>query len=805
MKITPIPIPLLAKIFTCFILVSPLAAQPKASDYLAARLANSNLYNTSGEQLAWHANSGASRFFDAYLAYEDPSWLEAAQEYWDFIIELSVTNDPDGYPGTIGALIGANLNDPAVVHLYDSLVGDAIVGEHIVRFAEIVMDRPELHDQFLAKAEEYIDLATRMIWEKWNVRETYYEDDRGYGSYHTHPFAVDRSDPTLWIPRPSRKISDNLNKHYRAALVLLRLYRITGNTDYRDRILAIYGRAKAMFRHFPEEDRVVWNFWMPHGPWDMSGSSPSSWVGVHPNRPGYQSGEASDFLEVYNTGLVFTQTDMERIVRTNLWMMDNNFVSADGTSEAGTLWSGLAQLEPRIRDAYENALMQNPQEMSNAISLAYLRNVVDPQAGYDRIFVENPNDVIIDDVIVQPGVALGMAHVIPDRLETINDDEVLIVARTIASGTLTIDLLETDGTVIGNLHTANAGSAYYTYVWDGRNPATGERDWGSYLVRWTLAEESRTWPVFVVEGEEREDEVSGPYIRPGETLSYTFEGPLDEFWELSGAEISNENPMTGSNSLRIGRGQRAEMILSDFANQPVRIEFWQYDTGVTWDSGNANGPAWGIQNTLGDNFSFYMIWRSYLNGNDVVAWINTGENQWFSPRFSGFLRNPGWNHWVYDFSDPSAPVITRNDEIFANDRVTNENPQYLPKGASRLVFIGTRSGLTGDADPLSTLYIDDLKVTHTGDPISVFAESNFTEDFGGGWKWNMMGYFWDTEFPYVYSIGMMDWLYVAGFTEKAYYFWSYKGEFWAFTGHEYYPYYYIMTGDRTGEWVEVER
>ncbi len=783
----------------------PLAGQadiPTPQEYLDSRKGNPHLQTTTGEQLAWHFNSGASRFVDAFLALdEDTAWLEAAEEYFDYGIELAISNDPDGYPGTIGAQIGDDLSDPDVEHVYDTVIGDALFGEHITRWAEVVINRPHLHDQFLDKAEEYLDLATEMVWEKWNVRDTYYQDSRGYGSYHTHPYAIDRYDRDTWIPRPNRKISDNLNKHYRAGLVFLRLYRITGNTEYRDRVIEIFGRAKAMFRLYPEEDRVVWNFWMPHGPHDMTGSTPASWVGVHPNRPGYQSTEASEFLEVYNTGLVFSEKDMERIVNTNVWMMENDFVSADGSSDAGTLWGSLAQLDERIRDRRA--------ETASGISLAYLNNVIDENFGYDRWYVDDPDDIIIDDVEVQPGTQLSMALPIPDTVETINDDEIQLVAATREAGPITIDLLTADGAFIGNLHSGNATGNYYTILWDGTNPETGERDWDEYLIRWTLNDESRTWPVVVEEGEEREEEYSALTIRPGQTLAYDFASELDERWVLSGAEPSDENPHTGSHSLRIERGQRAELVFGDASNLPVRIEFWRYDTGVQWsqaEQGNASGTTIGVETALGDVFAFYNVWRHYMDGNAVLGWVNTADNQWFSIWNSGFERNHGWNHWVFDFTDPEEePVISRNGVAFDNTVATDRNPMFLPDGAVKLVFIGTRGGLDSEeANPDSVFYIDDVVVSDPRDPISIFEDSPGTENVGGGWKWNMLGLLYDAEFPFVYSVGIGGWLYVHGFSELGYYFWSYPDARWAYTASEFYPYYIVLTGDEAGTWVKVE-
>jgi hypothetical protein len=795
-------IPPLVSILACAVIPLGAFAQPDPQAFLNAVKSNPGLYNSSGEQFAWNANFRARYFVDAYLAYDDPAWLEAAAEYFDFIIERGVSLDPDGYPGVIGAQIGESLDDPQVGFLYDAIVGDALIGSHIVRFAEVVQNRPELHEQFLEKANAYVDLATEMVWEKWNARGTYYRDARGYGSYHTHPFAIDRADPTQWVPQPQRRISENLNKHYEAGLILLRLYRITGETDYRDRVMELFGRAKAMFRLFPDEDRVVWNFWMPHGRHDMMGSVPASWVGVHSIRPFYQGIESRIFLEVYNSGLVFDADDMRHIVNSNLWMMDNGFVSADGTSSAGELWTGLAQLEPRIRDAYEQRLSGSA-ALEDVISLAYLREVIDPRAGYGRAFVADPGDILVDDVTVQPGTKLVMALPIPDRLETINDDRIQLVARTAGSGTVAIELLGAEGDLIGPLDSGQSGGQFYSYSWDGTHPQTGEREWGDYLVRWTFGGESRTWPVSVIEGEERPPDGSVLRIRPGETLRYDFESPLDERWTISGAaDVTDTRSETGGHSLRLARNGRVDLLFGDVEGMPVRIEFSVYDGGAMFGKEWAFGAMWGTRDVVGDVFAIGMRWHQALDGDNLLIWVNSGENQFWTFRNTYLNRVMGWSRWVFDYSNyPEQPLIMQDDNVLDNTKVTIGG-DWLPHSAVGVTFIGP--DLSGAALQDAMLYVDNVTVTHTGAPVSVFQSSSFTESLGGGWKVNQLGFFHDARFPWVYSTALDSWTYMVGFTEwEGYFLWVEKGGYWAYSRADLYPRYAIRSGDDAGQWIEV--
>ncbi|MCC5840377.1 MAG: hypothetical protein JJT96_09640 [Opitutales bacterium] len=785
-----------------FCALNPLSAQPDPQTFLTLAKSNPGLRNSTGEQFAWYANFRARYFVDAYLAYGDTAWLEAAEDYFDFIIEEGISLDPDGYPGVIGALIGTSLDDPGVNVLYDALVGDALIASHITRFAEVVIDRPDLHGRFLDTAEGYVALATEMLWEKWNARGTYHVDSRGFGSYFAHPFGIDRADPSRWVAVPQRQISENLNKQYEAAVTLLRLYRITGNPDYRQRVMEIFSRAKAMFRLFPGEDRVVWNFWMPHGRWDLSGTIPASWVGIHSSRSFYQNIESRIFLEVYNSGLVFDETDIIRMVNTNLWMMDNGFRAPDNSSSAGELWDGLAQVAPRIRDAYEVRLTASTSP-ENVISLAYLRNVIDPIAGMDRRYVDDPAAVEVADIPAQPGVEQIMALPIPDRIETINNDSIRLILRAARSGTVTVDLLSADGTFLGNIDSGSVSGQFHSIAWDGTHPVSGEKEWGEYLVRWTLNGESRTWPVVVEEGEERPPEIFGRAIRPGQTLRYDFESPLGDRWTLAGADITTVRSFSGAQSLRLGRRGRADLLFGNPGmNMPIIVEFMAYDGGALFGSEIIDGAMWGTRGSDDNLFVFAQRWRPFLAGDTNLNWINSGQNQLFSVWFMPLTRVFGWSHWSFDYTNyPDPPIIKRDGVAIDNAWITDRGP-WLPLPAIGAVFFGPDVG--GPALANALLYIDDVVITHTGAPVSVFSSSPFSENFGGGWKINDLGIFYDSAFPWVYSPALESWLYMIGFTEiEGYYFWIHEEGVWAHSRVEAYPWFYRYTDEGTAGWSRL--
>ncbi len=693
------------------------AAELPQPDPVQYRENNQNrdiLQNFNGEFSAWHAAYIAEDFLDAYEAYRNVKWLEEAEKYYDFLVS-KLEKDPDGYEGWIGQTI----NKTAGIRS-DALVGDAILLAPMVRFAEIVRKDPQLQGRFGTKADRYVKLARRIIWEKWNHRGSYYED-AGYGGYHTPAKYIDAK-TGKWVDRPSMVISDNLNKHYMAGKVILRLWRIDPRPEYKERVIKIFSRAKAMWRYYKEEDsratamwryykevdRVVWNFWMPQGPYDIEGKAPKSWVAVHPSGAGYQASEVENWVEVYDSGLVFEKQDLERIIRTNHWMAVNGpkgkdgFTSADGTSKAGTLWSALARFDERIRKTHEERLKRALDRPKNQIAYAYLRNVTAKRLGWQRLHVADETKVEVSRPPLLDGRHIVLALVIPSTVETINGSKVKFVTKTRKAGQLKIELLDKSGkTLLGELWSGEMPEKdeYSAPKWDGTNPKTGKKDFGQYLVRWSLAGETRTWPVWVEKGIKRKRTAPDP-MQPDEFVEDTFEGKLNSRWKLEGAVVSSEQFHGGQYSLKLINGAKAEFVIGEEDDLPVRITMWIYDGGKNFGKKTMNGPMWGIKTAGGDKFVIRTAWRRYLNGDKDYVWINSGENQFFTVHPAGTGRFKGWSQWVFDFSQANRVTVTGNGKPVK--RLTGK---YTPKGALAVY-------LAGGATQVGPLYVDDVKVEH---------------------------------------------------------------------------------------------
>ena len=136
---------------TCLQALEP--ADPAA--HFQRVMANPNLKvegQVTGEQFCWHAASGADDFVDGYLGSQDAAWLDHGAAYFDWLVSLMATA-PDGYRGWIGPYIYDGQ------YWCDVHVGDAILINPMLRFAEVVLADDALKKTHGPRAQRYVQLA----------------------------------------------------------------------------------------------------------------------------------------------------------------------------------------------------------------------------------------------------------------------------------------------------------------------------------------------------------------------------------------------------------------------------------------------------------------------------------------------------------------------------------------------------------------------------------------------------------------------------------------------------------------------
>lgn len=192
---------------------------------------------------------------------------------------------------------------------------------------------------------------------------------------------------------------------------------------------------------------------------------------------------------------------------------------------------------------------------------------------------------------------------------------------------------------------------------------------------------------------------SGPeVIKKGETIKEDFEGELSKRLILENSAVSSVQKHGGEKSLEVKRNALFMFGMSKRQDLPAKVTMWVYDSGALQGKKTGNGPAWGVMTTVGDKFCIRQCWRTYLNGDKDYVWVNTGENQWFSPHPAKIGRTKGWHEWIFDFS--TTPATVSQDGKAVGTLVA----KFTPKGS---VAVYMQNGSPG-----GPLYVDDITVEY---------------------------------------------------------------------------------------------
>jgi hypothetical protein len=512
--------PILWLLLFCLTINRPSSAQTAAklsispADLAKKMISNpAFVENAKGEDFCWNAAYDMGRFVEYYNLTKNPEWLDAGISYYDFLISRLDT-DPDGYKGWIGPY------EYDQRYWQDALVGDAILFKGLLDFCLIVLEEKTLNKKYGAKAKSYIALASKNFAEKWDKRGTWYEDGP-YGSYIGFNKFLKPNDLSSWTTDSSvtrTGISHPFNKQLDAGQVFLRLYRITGKKEYKDRAQRIYFTLKSHFQYF--DDHYCWNYFEPLTPDDVDllKKDTKHGVWVHPFRSGYQAGEVEKIAEAYHYGIVFNEEDIKRIIRTNLDVMWNKdklnpqFINSNGqgaekdttgaggfkaayghgaeAKNTGELWTGLLDFDQTIRDLYALRFKKIGKTDER---IAFENMVLNNPPGFERKYVKGP--VKIPSVDFSESKALYLATVLPHRVA--KGKSSIIVSKSWQPGILQIDLYSKSNRALANLFKGNVGEKTFIFTWDGKDPAKKTTYKGEYKIRWTIGSGYREFPIAI--------------------------------------------------------------------------------------------------------------------------------------------------------------------------------------------------------------------------------------------------------------------------------------------------------------------
>ena len=435
-----------------------------------------------GEDFCWHAGYHVHYFLRAYQAWQDTAWLDQGLKYYEFLV-AHLDTGPDGYQGWIGPYE----YDHSV--WCDVHVGDAVLFNGLLAFAEAVLADPKLRAKYGVYANKYVDLARKHLFEKWDARGTW-EQDGPYGAYRSWNRYGDPESFKDWTVRnevAGSGLALPFNKQDDVGVVALKLYRITGDDHYRDRATRIFAYHKS--RLGLVDDYYYWNYWEPYAQADLDLPKHKCrhWVGVHPERP-YQMGEVANIVEAYHTGVVFDATDIRRIINTNLKVMWNGSLDepafrnsnaqlpgANPKQTAGKLWPALADFDDIVRKLYAKQLA-SVRDVERTIEKAYFENVTSKRtATMARRMVRGKPTVFEFPFAPCSGFILTAA--LPGSFSM--KDGTILTSETLTKGVIEVAQYSADGKQkLAALGTAE--QQWYTFLrWTPSAP-------GNYRIRWSF-------------------------------------------------------------------------------------------------------------------------------------------------------------------------------------------------------------------------------------------------------------------------------------------------------------------------------
>lgn len=471
-------------------------------DQVYQRMINATaVKNQNGEGMCWNARFEMDKYIQNYEITNDTKWLDAGVKFYDFLIGKMSTG-PDGYKGWIGPYMYDNK------YWIDSHVGDAILLGGMLDFSQLVLENKELKAKYQEKANEYVELAKHDLIEKNDKRGTWKEDGP-IGGYIAYEKYMEPGNTKEWkygkeVPKAGQ--SHPFNKDNDMGVVCLKLYRLTKDKFYRDRAEKIFLRMKRQMQYY--DNHYEWNYWEPLGPWDIDGNKKNVtlWVGINPHAH-YQAREVSQMVEAYHTGIVFDETDIKRIINTQLNIMWNKdkehpgFINSNIAHQKinplwegkpiGTIWTALMDFDQTIRDLYGAIIKDKPE---NSTEYQYFHNVVlKSPTSFKRKYVKGP--VKLPVVNFSECKDIRMAGVIPNTFK--KGDKVWIIDYQWKPGDLEVALYSADGKKkIRDLFKGQR-PADNIIPWDGTDPEKKIDFKGNYRIRWTLGEQYREFPISI--------------------------------------------------------------------------------------------------------------------------------------------------------------------------------------------------------------------------------------------------------------------------------------------------------------------
>lgn len=263
-------------------------------------------------------------------AYE----ITGDQKYLDMFVECFNTlkakmeKGTDGYLGWYGKPLGTFAPKDNPGFSTDVIITSFRCVKILCTFIELIDTDPRMAEAYAAQRREYLTLMNDHLAKKWIARGCYVDLGKTGAIFRT----------AKGLAPKKADLTQPHNKHSLIIDALLPLYRITGNDEYMRMAVKLGTRYKRSL--VLKDGHYEWHYWDPAGKWDVNPENAEEWkhwIGVE-HKGGYYSSSLSQAVLLFQHGLVFDRTDLDRFLKTQLEMSWNGNVEApkwarcDGTT-----------------------------------------------------------------------------------------------------------------------------------------------------------------------------------------------------------------------------------------------------------------------------------------------------------------------------------------------------------------------------------------------------------------------------------------------------------------------------------------
>ncbi len=290
-----------------------------------ARLADEDADET--EAVTWQAMPYLRMPLTAYQLTGDRKYLDLFVQAFDSL-RSALSVGPDGFLGWYGKTDPDYRDPDDPDRKNDAIISSFSTAETVCDFLSLISQDTELSRKYAQQRTQYLDLVENQLVKKHEARGDFVDLGSEGAVYRSPPRALKPDSARLTLPH---------NKHSIILRGLLALYRVTGKDEYMRKAVQIGTR----FKHclVLKDGHYEWNYWDPAGEWDVSPRDHDRWkhwMGPE-HRGGYYALSVAQAVALYEYGLVFDRTDIDRFLKTQLercWngdMVNPQWSRVDGT------------------------------------------------------------------------------------------------------------------------------------------------------------------------------------------------------------------------------------------------------------------------------------------------------------------------------------------------------------------------------------------------------------------------------------------------------------------------------------------